>query len=245
MSVLVGRVSNTYFIYNKISNMPRAGRSFSLPKPVVGDDYVLLLRFEGLDGATTWVDEAQGLSPSYTYDCVLTTAIKRTGRSSLYMSGCNFVAYEFPYLDNIFSAECDLRCAPTTMECFFYYKTIFALESNVGGAYIEIGICYYEIEGEVLVIYAEDNNHNVIADEIIPNPFPDHTWHNVKITVNNKIFSLYLDKDLFDTWESEMEDAFIGMYDLSFGNYDYTSPCWFDNMILRAEPGYQNWTYPI
>ena len=35
MSVLVVRVSNTYVILNKISNMPRTGVSHSLPRPVV------------------------------------------------------------------------------------------------------------------------------------------------------------------------------------------------------------------
>jgi len=38
-SVLVGRVSNTYVIMNKVSNMPRAGVAYSLPKPVPVSSY--------------------------------------------------------------------------------------------------------------------------------------------------------------------------------------------------------------
>jgi len=49
-SVLVGRVSNTYVIMNKVPNMPRAGVSYSLPRPVVPSTFTWSDDFSYADG---------------------------------------------------------------------------------------------------------------------------------------------------------------------------------------------------
>lgn len=72
-TVLVARIDDSFIIMNKISNAPRENKSYSL---IHGDFFeprtirktYLLLTFQGEDGATSWVDNGQGLIPSPLYD---------------------------------------------------------------------------------------------------------------------------------------------------------------------------------
>ena len=87
MSVLIGKVNNSHVILNQIENIPRSGTSYSVRRPVVETGQLLILNFEGEDGAITWIEEAQGLVPDITPpDYILDTSKYKFGSSSLLIS---------------------------------------------------------------------------------------------------------------------------------------------------------------
>jgi hypothetical protein len=236
MSVLVGKVDDSYVILNKVENIPRTETSYSLNQSYPSD-YILFLKFEGEEGVETWVDEINGSAPSSNYGNFITTSQRRFGRSCLQMGnqyGCSFAAHQFNYLNNDFSAECYFRNSGIDTSCFFYYKDILSLTAGgMSNAHIDIHLLYYDIEGYCLAILASDTDDNVVVDILIPNPFPDNTWHKYKIETVGRNLSLYLDDVLYDTWTAIIDNPFDTMYDLAFSNMD-PYPAWIDNVLLRG-----------
>ena len=236
MSVLIGKVNNSHVILNQIENIPRSGTSYSVRRPVVETGQLLILNFEGEDGATTWVEEAGSGLELYQTGLALDTSIKKFGPSSVQGTGdFNYFPLPIPLAGDF------------TYHGWFYvdeisvgdYIDIVHLKKNQGVAEIDI---YLEkgVSGAQSVAWINDkvSGNGLIADGNTGGEITYSEWHHFACIVHGRDIIYAVDGTIQDLRTAEGDTPFAGMEDVMY-QCTSTNPAYLDAVELL---NYAKWT---
>ena len=250
MSVLIGKVDNSHVILNQVENVPRLGTSYSVRRPVVvppppaETGQILILNFEGEDGATSWIEEAQGLSPSYISfgSGVIDTNQYYTGNSSLrlvkdLLLGTDLWISSIDYtpisgIGNNVRIENSVRFSDIpnigTNDLVVLLRTgsIFIGNWSHIRVYLFVGSLRIEIR---------DHLGNSIADssEEIPFFLTNNTWHKIGIVVEERDVYFYINDVEFRHWVAEIDNPFLlNWYEMYNCANTVTHNVWYDKVSI-------------
>jgi len=246
MSVLIGKVNNSHVILNQIENIPRSGTSYSvrrpivIPPPPVETGQLLILNFEGVDGATTWAEEAQGLEfDNHDYwgsvpmvGCEIDTAQYYSGSSSLSLWKSwwfDYVAYlEIPGITNSFTFIYHFKPQSifdgyfhVTLGCFGYNEATLSWIDMEFDGWEGGGSWEFNVDGW------NDGNPSSWGYKTVA---PD-VWHEGKLVVQNRSFVWTLDDEVISSWEASVDNPVEGLTGLSFF-WNGTNPIWVDEVSI-------------
>jgi hypothetical protein len=185
------------------------------------DDSKLELDFEGVDGATTWTETAQGLSPVRNFGCEIDTAHKYSGSSSLKLlktadaGNEGAFSYTIPDIADDFEFIFRFRYDAHGAGIYIFLTDGTAPEETLVGPYISV-----VIEGLTtmhLTVSASDKNDTVIGS------YEEHyihsgNWNTVKISVAGREVTVEYN-GLKAKWMTVVDTPFAGLDTLTVLNY--------------------------
>ncbi len=170
---------------------------------------LLTLEFNGADGATTWTEDAQGLSIDLMHYCELDDAKVYSGATSLKLAHVSEVGYgEFGYvvpsIGGMFTAQC------RALFDAIHSGSALCFWDQDGAAYLDVGLDYSD--GSVKVwMRADDRANTTITNARCGPDITADTWHLIKLVVNGRDFTLYLDYMEINTWTAGIDNPFSGL----------------------------------
>ena len=227
MSVLIGKVDNSHVILNQIENIPRSGTSYSVRRPVVETGQLLILNFEGEDGATSWIEEAQGLVPDITPpDYILDTSKYKFGSSSLLISAETTylnLEYRLPIpisedftLHGWVNVTNIANYVPGVSYSLLYMED----DTNPWGkavVYVTLG----GPTGEYIQYYIQNYEGNVIYYEgVTEAAFLENVWHHVAVTVWGQSIYYAFDGIILHIWNAGIDAPCAGLNRFIIANTD-------------------------
>lgn len=219
---------------------------------------LLIMNFDGADGATAWAEEAQGLTPdpSVTYGFEIDTAEYKFGVSSLKgaggIDGGNNFGYELP----------DITTGDITLHGWVKFKglstwaavegghesvSILYLQPNGGDPsrlpYIDFGLYQSPNAGEIRFFRTAVDRDNVSAlvNDDVANPFTEDTWTHVAIIVSGRNVMLAIGGLIQATWPATIDDPMAGFHwmQITGGELPAGADFWVDGLELL---NYAKWT---
>jgi len=192
---------------------------------------VLVLNFDGADGATTWTEEAKGYSPDESYGFHLDTAQKKFGTASLKNIDSNdaYLTYlNKPNITDAFTLHFYVRISglPSTMgpqATIGFWGSSFSLTSLVDINFYRDGVFFSvsDNNGVAALDNGGDYSELLVAD----------VWnHCALVSINRDVF-LYINGALSGSWTCYKDNPFAG----PTGTYlysNYTEDVWFDAIEL-------------
>jgi hypothetical protein len=185
----------------------------------------LVLNFEGADGATTWVEEAQGLSPDSNenryikaYNPSLPWTAPYSGSSSLFlMDGSPILTYNVPNVGNYY--------------VWVSYVKVHYAQSGAGGISGEVhtplglvswglrSLSHNSVISNCFICSIVDDDYLVI--DTIPSVWTADAWHKVKVIANGNSVSVYLDDIVrFSATSPDVANAFGNLDSINYSVYN-------------------------
>lgn len=226
MTVLVGKVDNSYIILNKVANAPRENKSYTM----IQDDFstarktYLLLRFQGEDGATSWIDNGQGLIPDYNDPgMVIDTDEYYVGVSSLLV----------PNDDT--SDERAIYTIPNVVASNFECIVTFKYDNAIGGHLYPFNIYKGGGDADVRIrindgvgwMYLDDSGGNHIFGNVLNEwgvsegcigSVTPNEWITYRLKMLGRKISFYINNALFQEWTATIDNP-IDINKLWWGNW--------------------------
>jgi hypothetical protein len=170
---------------------------------------LLVLNFNGVDGATTWTEEAQGLVPSESYGSELDTATAKFGLSSLLspISSDGALVYLSPLdISNDFTFHGWVRIngiAAATADTYYY----LIIGTEPEGAFLFFQWAGGASNNVYITLYAK--NDTMIFDGVVMNnPFSDQVWTHIAFVQRGQNTIFFIDGQVVRIWTSAIVDPF-------------------------------------
>jgi hypothetical protein len=185
----------------------------------------LTLNFQGADGATSWTEEAQGLTPDTSTLCELDTAQAYTGTSSLLLvgnigelalGGCQYTVPGFDPTSMHF--EFSLRVATGC-----YAASVYLGDS--GGNY---GIVIGYSDGVGGQCEITDSGQNIVVSET-PSIALD-AWHKCEVDINGTYVSVKIDNVVIGSGTATGGESFSGIDLLILGGFESS---WIGHVLIQ------------
>jgi len=252
MNVLVGNVNGSYVILNEIQNIPRLGTSYSVRRPVIpvpppvhDPNALLILNFEGEDGATTWVEEVQGLIPNEdeSYNFEIDTSQSKFGSSSLttpYDDAAG-VWYDLP---EIYSGDFTLHgwvrwtggsydSSPQVYNSFYTMIRVYNQETwPVDDSQMNVEPYNYHGSVYLNVYIANDYGNPVYQNDQAPVPSSADGWHHFAMIGWGNNIAYAIDGTMYGPWSMDHP-----MLIKTFWLFAYANP------TLNASLHYDAWEF--
>jgi len=183
-------------------------------------DEVLLLNFQGEDGATGWVDEAQDLEPwgVYADPCEIDTDQHYTGVSSLLMVDGE-VVYQVPGITStnvLYKAI--FRYTGASID-FGTYLQCYPADKYGEGGFLFLNIAGNDEDGIYWDAYFIDREEtevfNIHGGPITCDP---DTWHEMDLKVLGRTVTVLLDSVEIHSADSDIDDPIADAGIIMFGN---------------------------
>jgi len=209
---------------------------------------ILKLNFEGTDGATTWVEEAQSLTPENVVGkCIIDTAQYFDGTSSLELN------YEQTFVNELWIPEKRVVYTISNIEADFEYTVYFRfhgvdseqlfspiiLYDTEGAAYFDVD--FYD-DGSDLHCWiggtdSLDNEIGTTYDEL--NTFTADVWHKLYVKVLDRDIVVEVDDVEIVTLTATMDDPLLGVNTIEFNNYSSGTgnSVWLDKILMSNGVG--------
>lgn len=167
---------------------------------------ILILNFEGVDGATTWIDDAQGLIVDYVLDCHISTDQHYSGSSSLHLLAVAEDTAQFQY-----------TFTPSTFPNSSSFSLSFALYVPTGAEYGGISLTSTEALGGFDFIYdtgsqefyfgVQDREGNMAfwKDGILPEL---DVWNTYSIEVIGQTVTFFINEVAVASGDASISDPF-------------------------------------
>jgi hypothetical protein len=206
MIVLIGKVSGTYVIMNKVEANPKnsSGMSSVKPAPVVRE--IFKCNFDGMDGATTWIEEAQGLIPDNLENVEIDTAQYYSGSASLRFSDNSYVNYwDFLFPNNFIYS---IRFLIPSGSALWYFEPLYT-----NGFYPRINCYYYYSLGVLKLVLYVNGNESILVNSDTVTTISYDVWHEFKITVfgSGREILITIDDDVVGSGIALSDNAFEGL----------------------------------
>lgn len=162
---------------------------------------ILCLNFEGEDGATTWEEEAQGLTPVNNYGFTISTTRSKFGGSSLKGSGGAWSLLRYRQNPETFTRG-DL-----TAHGWVSFSGISSWTNNGVLALLEIcdGFQLYLVKetGQSLKLrtLVLDPNSSDLLTINVDNPFANDQWYHLAAVASGRNISYYINGSVQGTWD--------------------------------------------
>lgn len=190
-------------------------------------DDVLILNFDNEeDGATEWLEEAQGLSPNFADGCEVDATMGQAGGGSLLFKHQYFyditrvIEYTVPNIGASFTFKTYLNILSPNVDDFGSI-TLFGLVGTECDAAIFASYSYAFGEEPPIILGFEafDNEFNLypIISQSSASLLSD--WNLIKIVVGAEETSCYLNEVVVGTWTHLIEEPFLGINTLFIGYY--------------------------
>jgi hypothetical protein len=197
-------------------------------------DALFRLRFEGVQGATTWLEDIGIAALDYNQDMAIDTTKHYSGVSSLkYLTDYSEVAYEDLVIPNDFRYKCN-----------FYYDGVNSTNSEEFNliyisnhtSWFSVGVYFNDSDEEVFAFWGDANN--VFFKYESPNTITRNAWHELEITSMGRVIVLKIDGYPICGHRANEDNPFIDMnYFMLWGYATYN--VWIDNIEFKALSPYE------
>jgi len=232
MNVLVGNVNGSYVILNEIQNIPRLGTSYSVRRPVIpvpppvhDPNALLILNFEGEDGVTTWIEDAQGLSLGiYTEGASeLDSSTYKFGSScleTLNAGGNAYIHYTLPEsIAGDFTGHGWIRVTGIAawIASGMSYLSLISGWNDVGNSYFD----FFHESGDRLYTMLKDKDGTVISwsgDYIHPiTPYSEGVWAHFAIISSGSFVIFTIAGEVIRSFDTGKNNPLDGISSIYFG----------------------------
>lgn len=182
-------------------------------------DDIIILNFDNEeDGATEWLEEAQGLSPNYATDCEVDATTCQAGVGSLlfktqwFYEANRAYEYSFPNLGASFTYKMYFKIDSPNLDDFGSIDLfgLFGTEC-VALVFASYRYAFGQEEPYELIFEAMDNNFNMYEVILSSSTSCVSGWNLVKIAVGETTTQCYLNSTIVGTWAHLMEEPFLGI----------------------------------
>jgi hypothetical protein len=216
---------------------------------------VLVLNFEGEDGATIWAEGAQDLTPTINFGAELDTDYHYSGSSSLKMrgkvseelDGYSSVLYDIGVLPSDFSVVthfCFLAGGFTTTDNSATPLWLYGLNMQSNYPIIGVSIYYHYTNTFRLRIYAIDKDNDASAwyDEVCT--LTAGVFHKIEVIVTGSNLVVKIDDFEYVNETSEKSNPYAGLYQVGFQNYSNANgKLWIDSTSISSASAHSNSWY--
>ena len=188
---------------------------------------VLILNFEGADGAPSWTEEAQGLEPAIHDNCELDTAQHYAGNSSLLFKGGS--AAEVSYLvPGINSSNVDLTFYIALHEKESSSLTLMLTDADGGWN----STIYFQLFSSSLVVQAWAADGTRILYHSAAQSWDLDTWYKFRVTITGTAVAFSLNDALFAS--DDTGKPLTGLDSFAIGWTTWVS--WLDAVTMGSVP---------
>lgn len=193
---------------------------------------LLILNFEGIDGATSWEEEAQALTPDTVSNSEIDTGKHYAGSSSLRMCGIAEVSYNvgslpssYTFIDFFQFHDVDVNMTPV----WFYDG---AYES---AAEIQVQAYFFDSEFRLAIMVLDIDGDTVGEYDELCTLLPD-VFHKLEVIVAGSNIIIKINNIEYINWTSGKSSPFSGINSVSFQNYSEVSgnDLWIDSVALAS-----------
>jgi hypothetical protein len=188
----------------------------------------LTLNFEGIDGATTWTEEAQGLIPDSVTNAQLDTNDPQAGVSSLKISNGSLY-YSVPGISADFTYTGYFRFHDISTS---KAHTVINVSEPLSGIPL-FDVTIYENSGtHRLSIYAYDASGNEIMYYNAVTALSIDVWHKVEFIVSGKVTTAKIDGVTIVTGTAVIDNPLLSVSYVGFYSNDPSNSLWVDTVAL-------------
>lgn len=190
---------------------------------------LLILNFEGEDGATSWVEEAQSLEAG-AFNAEIDTDKHYSGSSSLRMFGIAQVDYNVGVISSGF----------TFVERFQFHSVdnsatlVTICNSAYETATVQVSLYEYEGFGLSILVFDKDGESVVAYDELCT--LAADVFHKLEVIVAGSNIVIKIDDVEYVNYTSGKSNPLAGLWNVYFQNYTETAgnDLWIDSVALAS-----------
>lgn len=191
---------------------------------------ILILNFEGADGATSWTEEVSGLVPTIQGSAEIDTDEHYSGLSSVQVAAGS-IEYEIPEINSGFTYTGYFKFQTIDDDASSYQEPVY-LYDNDGDS--SVYLAFYKDSGNIHIAceYRDKNGNGDSIDEIISLTADD--WHKAEILVSGSVITVKIDGATVVSWDTGISTPLSGLDRFIFDAENLISgdPFWFDEIII-------------